>query len=342
MEQVNTIRERFSRIKPLLNEVQRRYWVAIEAKSLGRGGLSLVAAATGVSAPMIRRGLREVEQGAPPQMQMQRQRRVGGGRKSLLARDVHLLDELLARISGERATRHPPALLWLVSSAGQLASQLTAAGHRISPQSVTTLLGQRGYTLRATRAVGTAAARQHYAQRYRYLNARAAQFGRCGQPVLYVRAYSDLLHSAGERRDRADCTAAAQVLGALRCWWRQHAPAVLPTAQEALLVVDAELDAGQLADWQLELEQTARSLGVSLQLCTLPPAIHRFRSLRHQGSFSAETTFPHKRRQTAEVSLVEQPADEQPATLREQLYRRCYPQGLITRGDSRWGLSALK
>ena len=340
MEQVNTIRERFSRIKPLLSEVQRRYWVAIEAKSLGRGGLSLVAAATGVSRPMIRRGLLEVAQGVQPHPQ--RQRRVGGGRKALLACDVHLLNELLARIPGERASHQPPALLWVVSSAGQLASGLTAAGHRISAQSVTTLLGQRGYTLRATRAVATAAARQHFAQRYRYLSARAAQFGRCGQPVLYVRAYTSLCYSAGEWRTRPGFTAPEQVLGALRLWWRQHAPAVLPTAQEALLVLDADLDIEKLQDWRVELGRTARSLGVSLQLCTLPPAIHRFRSLRHQASFSAETTFPQKLRQTAEVSLVEPPAGEQPTALREQLYHGCYPQGLIGRVAPRWGLSALK
>lgn len=340
MEQVNTIRERFSRIKPLLNEVQRRYWVAIEAQSLGRGGLALVAAATGVSAPMIRRGLREVEQGQLPPPQ--RQRRAGGGRKTVLMRDVHLLDELLARIPGEHPAPRPESLLWVVSSVGPMAAGLTASGHRVSAQSVTSLLHQRGYTLRATRAIGAVAAQKEYVQRYQYLRARVAQFGRCGQPVLYVRSYRSLGTSADELRARADFTSAELILDAVRFWWRQHAPTALPTAQEALLALDAELVATELHPWRLELKRTARLLGISLQLCALPPAIHRFASLRQQVSFSLETTLPKRQRQTAEVSLVGEPAGGAPAAVRQQLYHTCYPQGLISQGGSPWSLSALR
>lgn len=342
MEQVNTIRERFSRIKPLLNEVQRRYWVAIEALSLGRGGLSLVAAATGVSQPMIRRGLREVAHGALPPSQ--RQRRAGGGRKSLLARDAHLLDALLACITGEAPAPWPSALLWVASSTGQLAAKLTAAGHRISAQSVTTLLRQRGYTLRATRTIGTASAQRQYVERYRYVSSRVAQFGRCGQPVLYIRVYHRPGQTAGTRRTCADWASAELVLGAVRCWWRQHAPAELPMAREALLVLDAEIAVGQLALWRLELKQTAQLLGINVQLCTLPPAIHRFRSVQHELCFSSESadSWEEKQRYTAEVNRLGESAVGAPVALRQQLYRTCYPKGLITSGGSQWSLCALK
>ena len=41
-------KERFVRLKPFLNERQRRLAAAAEAQSLGRGGISAVADATGV------------------------------------------------------------------------------------------------------------------------------------------------------------------------------------------------------------------------------------------------------------------------------------------------------
>ena len=342
MEQVDTIRERFSRIKPLLNEVQRRYWVAIEALSLGRGGLSQVAAATGVSQPMIRRGLREVIRGE--QLPSQRQRRAGGGRKSLLARDARLLDDLLACITGEPPAPSPPALLWVASSAGQLAARLAAGGHRISAQSVTLLLRQRGYTLRATRTIATAAAQKQYVERYRYVSARVAQFGRCGQPVLYVRVYHRPGETAGTRRPHTDSASAELVLGAVRCWWRQHAPEERSMARETLLVLDAEIAPTQRDLWRLELKQTAQLLGINVQLCTLPPAIHRFRSIQRELCFASESVDQReeKQRYTAEVSRIGESATGAPTALRQKFYRTCYPKGLITSGGSQRSLCALK
>jgi DNA-binding transcriptional ArsR family regulator len=38
----------------------RRRWAAVEARALGRGGLTRVSEATGLSRPTIRRGLREL------------------------------------------------------------------------------------------------------------------------------------------------------------------------------------------------------------------------------------------------------------------------------------------
>ena len=51
-----SIKERFVRLKPFLNERQRRLAAAAEAQSLGRGGISAVADATGVARKTIARG----------------------------------------------------------------------------------------------------------------------------------------------------------------------------------------------------------------------------------------------------------------------------------------------
>lgn len=48
-------------MREALDERQRRLWVAVEAKVLGRGGISAVAIATGVSRGTIRAGLAEIE-----------------------------------------------------------------------------------------------------------------------------------------------------------------------------------------------------------------------------------------------------------------------------------------
>lgn len=343
VEQMNDIRERFSRIRPLLNEVQRRYWVAIEAQTLGRGGLSLVAAATGVSQPMIRRGLREVRSGTLPDPQ--RQRRPGGGRKPLLKREAHLLKELLRRITGaEEANRTP--LLWATASAGQLAAGLTAHGHRVSAQSVNALLRERGYRLRATRSITSATAQQHCSDLYRYLNARTEQFLRCGQPVLYVRAEHSAGADSGGRRAHAGALRADYVLGAVQCWWRQHDTAAVAGAREALLLLDVELSASQAAAWRLELRRLAGQLNLRLQLCALPSGIHRFRALRHEATFSLKTTLltDEQWHHSVLVALVGETPNDALEKLRRRLYHSCYAAGLVTvRGSdshSAWSQSA--
>ena len=48
-------------MRAALDERQRRLLVAVEAKVLGRGGVSAVAAATGVSRSTIMAGLGELE-----------------------------------------------------------------------------------------------------------------------------------------------------------------------------------------------------------------------------------------------------------------------------------------
>src|SRR3954447_4581077 len=63
-----------------LDERGRRRWAAVEARALGRGGITAVALATGLSDRTIRTGLRELDD--PPGLAADRQRRAGGGRKS--------------------------------------------------------------------------------------------------------------------------------------------------------------------------------------------------------------------------------------------------------------------
>ena len=55
------IRQRFSDLAPVLNERERRLWAAAEARSLGYGGISLVAHLTGVSRRAIHVGLKELD-----------------------------------------------------------------------------------------------------------------------------------------------------------------------------------------------------------------------------------------------------------------------------------------
>ena len=60
------IAARYVKIRPYLDERQRRLWLGVEAQALGTGGVAVVARGTGADVKTVRRGTAEIESGAEP------------------------------------------------------------------------------------------------------------------------------------------------------------------------------------------------------------------------------------------------------------------------------------
>ena len=73
------LHEQMNLLLSRLGEAERRWYAAVEANRLGRGGARLVAQITGLDEKTIRRGQAEVA-GALVDVPVKRQRRSGGGR----------------------------------------------------------------------------------------------------------------------------------------------------------------------------------------------------------------------------------------------------------------------
>ena len=120
----------------------RRLWAAAESRAVGRGGIALVARASGISRRAIRVGISELRrkpQGIPAVET--RSRRKGGGRKKTLVKDPALLRDLENLV--DPFTRGDPesALRWTCKSVRKLAEELQRQGHDVSHTLVAELLG---------------------------------------------------------------------------------------------------------------------------------------------------------------------------------------------------------
>ena len=62
-EVVEVVRGKYERLSGYLNEQTRRVWAAVEAQALGRGGVSAVARATGLSRTTVHAGIECVGRG---------------------------------------------------------------------------------------------------------------------------------------------------------------------------------------------------------------------------------------------------------------------------------------
>src|SRR3954469_17937597 len=99
---------RFQMLLPFLNERTRRLAAAAEAAAIGRGGISRVARATGVSRRAIRSGLAQSRSPVAPDRD--RIPRAGGGRRKSVATDTTLKSDLERLI--DPVTRGDPESPW--------------------------------------------------------------------------------------------------------------------------------------------------------------------------------------------------------------------------------------
>lgn len=181
---IEWIREKYTAIAEDLDERARRRWAAAEARSLGWGGISAVAAATGMSDRTIRNGLRELDD--PQAAPADRQRRVGGGRKSRAQEQPELVQALEALVEPETRGDPMSPFRWTCQSTRRLARELRRQGFRVGGNTVARLLRACGYSLQANRK--TIEGKQHPDRdaQFGHINRRVRAFQRARQPVISV------------------------------------------------------------------------------------------------------------------------------------------------------------
>ena len=187
MASEDEIKQRFSRLEAWLDERARRLWAAAESAAHGRGGISLVSRASGISRRAIAVGLAEL-QNTPDRSRRAHPpiRRKGGGRKKASLKDPDLLRDLEKLV--EPATRGDPQspLRWTCKSVRKLAEELRAEGHEVSHVLVAELLHEQKYSLQANRKTKEGSSHPDRNAQFEYINAKATEFLKSGQPAISV------------------------------------------------------------------------------------------------------------------------------------------------------------
>jgi len=188
---IATLQKKYQVLSPVMDEKVRRRWAACEAMALGRGGITAVAEATGLSRPTIRAGLAEVQAGEVSDTETRdshRVRRPGGGRPPRTDHDPTLLQDLQALL--EASTRGDPQspLLWTSKSTRHLAEALVQQGHHVSHDTVARLLAALHYSLQANRKTKEGCTHPDRDAQFEHITAQVRAFQRRGHPVVSVDA----------------------------------------------------------------------------------------------------------------------------------------------------------
>jgi hypothetical protein len=151
------LKDKVTKVLSILNERQKRLYLAMEAEDLGHGGVLLLSKASNVSRKTIIKGkkeLRDLSQKDTAElsediMLVDRIRKEGGGRKKVEESNPALMNVLELML--EPVTRgHPESVLkWTCLSTRTLAAALKKKGHIVSHTKVGELLKEAGFSLQS-------------------------------------------------------------------------------------------------------------------------------------------------------------------------------------------------
>lgn len=190
MDKITTIEEKFQALSGRLDEAALRVWAAVEARSLGRGGVSTVAKAIGMSRTTIHSGLSELKAGTPAAAIKSggriRVRAAGGGRKKLAEKDASLLSALDALV--EPTSRGDPMspLRWTCKSTYRLSDELKKQGYEVCQRTVCDLLSQMGFSLQSTRKTREGGKHEDRDAQFAHIAKTVVDFQAAGDPVISV------------------------------------------------------------------------------------------------------------------------------------------------------------
>jgi len=202
------IRSRYEAVAPYADERVRRRLAGAESMAYGRGGVSAVARATGLSRTTVAAGVAELE-GRAPEVDPDRVRRRGGGRRPEEDKDDTLLSDLKMLIEPSTMGDPENPLQWVSKSRRTLVTELRALGHGTSTTMVTRLLASLGYSLQANKKTLEGAQHPDRNAQFEHIATRVAEFQSAGNPVVSVDAkkkelVGDFKNAGRELRPKGD------------------------------------------------------------------------------------------------------------------------------------------
>lgn len=321
-ERQTVLAAKFEAILPHLDERQRRLLLGAEARSIGRGGIRLVARAAGVREATVSLGVSDLDEGVAP---LGRVRRVGGGRKRVVDVDAGLRAAVLALVEPDMRGDPMSPLRWTTKSTRNLATEVTRLGHRVSADTVGDLLREEGFSLQGNAKI--LEGRQHPDRdaQFRYINEQVRAFRDAGDPVISVdckkkeligpfknagRTWSpsgdpvavsthdfpdpdlgkavpygiyDLAANTGWVNVGIDHDTAAFAVASIRRWWDNAGRTGYPQARRLLITADAGGSNNYRArTWKVEVAALAVEIGVPITIAHLPPGTSKWNKIEHR------------------------------------------------------------
>jgi len=185
----NATTERIRNMLPLLDERQKRLYLANEAKAIGYGGISQVSRVSGISRVTITQGMAEINSKEYQPEAQTRCRKKGGGRKPLATKAPDILQEVEKLLDPHTKGDPMNPLKWSSKSMRAIERVLNESGYEISYVTVGKMLKKLGYSLQANKKdMAIKPSHPDRDAQFEYINKTAMAHMAAGQPVISIDA----------------------------------------------------------------------------------------------------------------------------------------------------------
>jgi len=186
MNHVAVYAEKYKKLLPNLPERARRLVVGSDAKMLGRGGITIIHQASGMSRKTIRKGAQEVTDGTS--LPAERNRNKGGGRKPLTKTDKTLETDLLALVEDSSQGDPESSLRWTNKSLRTLSKELVNKNHAVSHTQAGHILKANNYRLQGNKKIKEGTKHPDRDAQFRHIANQAKAYLSANDPVISVDA----------------------------------------------------------------------------------------------------------------------------------------------------------
>ena len=176
--------ERIIRMLPKLNERQKRLFLANEAISYGRGGISLVSRISGMSRTTITKAVTELENDTQIDGEI---RQSGGGRNMIEDNYPGIEDKIGEIIDGKTYGDPMRVLSYTTESLRKIKFELEKSGINVGHVTVGKILDAMGYSKQINqKMLQVGEAHPDRNAQFEYINKTANSFLATGEPVISV------------------------------------------------------------------------------------------------------------------------------------------------------------
>lgn len=176
---------RINTMLPLLNEKQRRLYLAAEADGLGHGGIKEISKFTGVSKTTIIAGKKENK--LPQEIDTTRIRKTGGGRKSITDINVGISSAIENLVKSDTFGNPENPLMYTTKSLRNLEKELKEQGFEISHDTIGNILKTLNYSLQLNQKM-LQVGKEHpdRDKQFEFINEKSSLFISQNEPVISV------------------------------------------------------------------------------------------------------------------------------------------------------------
>ena len=317
-----SIKDRYEKIAPRLDEKTRRYWAAVEAETLGYGGIAAVSKATGMTPRTIKGGIEELNGTIEVSDKL---RRSGGGRKTATHKQPKLLEALKNLVEPYTSGDPIKPLRWTCKSTYNLSDELKRQGFTISPTVVRGLLKDLGYSLQSNRKRFEGKQSPDRNAQFEYIADATEEFQKRNCPVISVdakkkelvgnyantgqewqeeknpievEAYDfidkdlgkvtpsgtyDVTHNKGWVNVGTDSDTAEFAVNSIQRWWSELGEKMYPESREILIMADGGGSNGSRNWlWKKSLQEWANKEDMTIMVCHFPPGTSKWNKIEHR------------------------------------------------------------